>query len=82
MLGHAEAKRRRHQGPCRRADALRDQLGAERVGADQAVRSMLLGRADRQKDAPTVLQITLDLLPGAACQQHRTRPRLCSAPAG
>src|SRR3546814_6916023 len=48
----------------------RSDLGADREGADQAVRAMLLGRADGDDDAGRALQIRLNLFPGAQMQQH------------
>ena len=64
MLRHADGNRRRHQGARLLAGAAADHLGGERVGADQAGRPVLLGRADRDDDAGLGLEIVLDERPG------------------
>jgi hypothetical protein len=47
-----------------RRRAMRDDLRAQRVGAEEPVRPMLLGRADGDDDALRVLEISIDLGPG------------------
>src|SRR6185312_7210942 len=64
MLRVADIDGRPDQRAHRLADAGADCLGADRVGADEAVRPVLLGRADRHDDALGCLEIILDLLPG------------------
>ncbi len=43
----------------------RNNLRADRIRADQAVRAVLLGRADWNNDAAALLQALFDFLPGA-----------------
>ena len=50
------------------SDAAGDDLGAQRVGADQPVGAMLLGRADGQDDAVGVLEVGFHLLPRLVLQ--------------
>ena len=45
------------------ADAAGDDLGAQRVSADQAVRAVLLGGADGQDDAVGLFEVGFHLLP-------------------
>jgi hypothetical protein len=52
------------------ADTPYNHLGADRVGADQADRAVLLGRADRHDDAATRPKISIDLRPGLQLQLH------------
>ena len=73
MLRHADRQHRRDQPSGRVADAARDCIGADRVGADQSIRAMLFGRADRQHDAGAVTKIRFDLGPCAGGELHRRR---------
>ena len=47
VLGHPDRDRRRHERSGGFADAACDDLGADRIGADQTNRPVLLGRAYR-----------------------------------
>ena len=60
MLGHPDRDRRGDECSSGFADAAGDDLGANRVGADKADRTMLLGRADGQDDATARSKILLD----------------------
>src|SRR5476651_1019299 len=75
MLRHADRDRWRHQGADLFADAAADHLGGERVGADQAGRAVLLGRADRNDDAGLALEILFDELPSLELDLHVLTPR-------
>ncbi len=70
VLRHADADGRADQGAERLADLPADEFGADRVRADQPVRPVLLGRADRDDDALGVLEIGVDLFPGLQMQLH------------
>ena len=70
VLRHADRDGRRDQGADGLADTSRDHLGADRIGADQAVWPMLLGRADRQDNSTAGLKISLDFLPGLQLKLH------------
>jgi hypothetical protein len=70
MLRHTDRDCRGNQGAGPLADPPRDNLGANRIGADQTVRPVLLGRANRQDDPPAILQISLDFLPSLQLQLH------------
>src|SRR5258705_503806 len=75
MLRHANRDRRRDERPGDLTDTPRDYLGADRIGADQADRTVLLGRADRQNYSAAGPKIRLDLLPSLQLQLHS--PSLC-----
>jgi hypothetical protein len=85
VLGHSDAERGRHQGIDIFAHAPSDELGANGVGADEAVGAVLFGGANGNDDAFGAFEIALDLLPGAKVEQHiafrRAPPRFsaCSA---
>src|SRR5262249_19117911 len=70
-LRHADAGGRAGEGADPLAAAAPDPLPADRIGADEAVRPVLLGRADRNDDAFGALKIGLDLFPGLKMQLHR-----------
>ena len=70
VLRHADGQRRRHQAADRIADAPGDKLRVQMVGADQPVRSVLLGGTDRDDDAARGSQILLDLMPGGQRELH------------
>jgi len=70
MLRVADIDRRADQRARGLADARRDRLGADRVRADEAVGTVLLGRADGHDDALGVAEIGLDLFPGLEMEQH------------
>jgi hypothetical protein len=70
VLRHADRDRRRDEGSGGLPDTPRDDLGADRVGADQAGWPVLLGRADRQDDSSAGLKISLDLLPSLQLKLH------------
>ena len=53
------------------ADTFGDHLGTNRIGADEAVGPVLLGRADRHDDALGGAEIGFDLFPGLEMEQHR-----------
>ena len=73
MLRHADRDGRRHQRAYFLADAAADHLRGQRVGADQAGRTMLLGRADRDDDAGLGLEIVVDEFPRLELQLHEAR---------
>ena len=52
------------------ARAPRDDFRAQRIGAEQAVRPMLLGRADGNEDGLRSGQIGLDFRPGGKMKLH------------
>ena len=64
MLGHPDRDGRSDERSSGLTDAPSDDLGADRVSADQAGRTVLLGRADGQDDATARSKILLDLYPG------------------
>ena len=64
MLRHADRQSGRDQGADRIADALGDEFCIEVVGADQAVRSVLLGRANGDDDAARAAQVLFNFMPG------------------
>ncbi len=64
MLGHADGQCGRHQGADRIADALGDEFCIQMIGADQAVRPMLLGGADGDDDAARSAQVLFNFMPG------------------
>jgi hypothetical protein len=70
VLGHADIQRRRDHRAGLLADAARNGLGANGVGPDQAVRPVLLGRADGDDDAALALEVLFDLLPCAELKEH------------
>ena len=70
MLGHANRDRRGDEGARGLTQAFGDDLGANRIGPDQAGGPMLLGRAYRQNDAAARSEIRLDLHPGLQLQLH------------
>ena len=71
MLRHPKGNGRSDQGIGSLADAAGDRLGADRIGADQPDRSMLLGRADRQDHGAARPQIGLDFRPTQQLQLHK-----------
>ena len=74
VLRHADGERRRHQAVDLVADAFRDELRIQMIGADQPVRPMLLGGADRDDDAARGAQICLDFMPGGQGKLHDRSP--------
>ena len=74
MLRHADGQRRRDQAADLVADALGDEFRVQMVGADQTVRPVLLGGADRDDDAARGAQIFLDLVPGGQRKLHDRSP--------
>ena len=74
VLRHADGERGRHQAADLVADAARDEFRVQVVGADQAVRPVLLGGADRDDDAARGAQIVLDLVPGGQRELHGCSP--------
>ena len=70
MLGHPDRDGRSDERSSGLTDTPSDDLGADRVGADQAGRTVLLGRADRQDDAPARFEVGLDLHPSLQLQLH------------
>ena len=79
VLGHADAQRRRHHDVDLLAHPARHYLGTQRIGADEPVGSVLLGRSDGDDDAVRSFEVGVDFLPGGELKQHGRPP---PAPAG
>jgi hypothetical protein len=74
VLRHADGERWRHQRADLVTHAFGDELRVEMVGADQTVRPVLFGGADRDDDGARGPQIFLDLMPGGQRELHRFSP--------
>ena len=70
MLGHPDRDRRSDERSGGIADPASNDLGSDRVGADEADWYVLLGRADGQDDAPARFGVGLDLHPSLQLQLH------------
>ncbi len=74
MLRHPVSQRRRHHRADGVAHALGHELRVQMVGADQAVRPMLLHRADRHDAAALGAEVVLHLVPGGEGELHAGAP--------
>ena len=70
MLGHPDRDGRSDERSGGLTDTASNDLGTDRVGADKAGRTVLLGRADGQDDAPARFEVGLDLHPSLQLQLH------------
>ena len=70
VLGHAHRNGGSDEGVDPVAHRLRQVLGANRIGADQAIGPVLFGRSDGHDDAVAVRQIALHIGPGLQMQKH------------